>query len=805
MLARPTNLSENQAAHYYEQDDYYTLKEASNFEAYWYGRGAKALGLTGAIDPRDFQTLLAGYSPQGRCLHAKPIDSDNHRAGTDYTFNAPKTVSIAALVQGDDRLIAIHDHAVQTALEVKETRYAQARVWDASYKRQVKVCTGNLISAIYRHEVNRNQDPHLHSHDADLNATQVEGRWRAVANEQAVEHQKLLGQIYQNECAYGVRQLGYAIEPRPHGQFELKGYAPEAIAAFSTRRQEIEAFIAGQGESESPRAYQRAALQTRQRKTHLPRSQVHQQWQDKIQQHQLQLPEIPEPAGAIATSEPAVAEQLVQSSIALLVEEQTTFTREQLEHQILETYLGRCPFRELAAAIDHSPDLVPSGSEFTTPEKFQRLQALDTLLGFEPHAEDEVGQTSQIGRDFNSESSRRDDSGLTEAERSSAALRASTIDLERCLTAFDQPDWLSECNASAIICGIRAIGHEHGLERYSTPVANTLDSITNTIAQFRAVVKNLEHAANELARQAEKKQQEAYADRILPIASALFGQHSATGQAVEQPDGTWVVAWGDYTIALAQDQGAIDESLSVSAIDRGELLRSSVWVDGRSQVEVTGLAATDVAAFAQLEGFLPQWQQQRWVTEVAPIAAAGLNLSGELEWVGEHHTVHYQPHEQQLMVQDTGGEPLLIAHWDGDRWLDQGSRLQEADVRHFQDHVWPQVQAIQQQQRQEWVTTQTRIALAYFKQQAQAGRSRQNAAGEGVVEWGDYQMVRGRDDAGEYFALRETDRGELVQQRPKQAAIEMGNGLTPEDGEALDHLGQWLAKQKQKSQSQLQI
>lgn len=52
MLARPTNLSENQAAHYYEQDDYYTLKEASNFEAYWYGRGAKALGLTGAIDPK---------------------------------------------------------------------------------------------------------------------------------------------------------------------------------------------------------------------------------------------------------------------------------------------------------------------------------------------------------------------------------------------------------------------------------------------------------------------------------------------------------------------------------------------------------------------------------------------------------------------------------------------------------------------------------------------------------------------------------------------------------------------------------
>lgn len=56
MLARPTNLSENQAAHYYEQDDYYTLKEASNFAAYWHGKGAMALGLQGAIVPKLIKT-----------------------------------------------------------------------------------------------------------------------------------------------------------------------------------------------------------------------------------------------------------------------------------------------------------------------------------------------------------------------------------------------------------------------------------------------------------------------------------------------------------------------------------------------------------------------------------------------------------------------------------------------------------------------------------------------------------------------------------------------------------------------------
>ncbi|NEQ23252.1 MAG: hypothetical protein F6K28_29680, partial [Microcoleus sp. SIO2G3] len=549
----------------------------------------------------------------------------------------------------------------------------------------------------------------------------------------------------------------------------------------------------------------RAALQTRQRKTHLPRSQVHQQWQDKIQQQQLQLPDIPEYDGPIAPGEPAVTKQLVQSSIALLVEEQTAFTREQLEHQILETHLGRYPFRELAAAIDHSPDLVPIGSEFTTPEKFQRLQELDTLLGFEPHAEDEVGQTSQIGRDFDAESSRRNNSGLTEAERSSDAVGTSTSDLEQCIAAFDQPDWTAECDASAIVYGIRATGREHGLERYGTSVTSTLNSITSAVAQFRAVVADIEYAADELARrQAERQQQ--YADQVLPIASALFGQQSAAGLAVAHPDGIWVVAWGDYTITLQQDHGAIDESLSVAATDRGELVRSTIWTDGHQQLEVTGLLATDVAAFAELEDLVPQWQQQRWVETVAPIASAALNLSGELELVGEDLTVRYHPQSNLLTVQVEETELLLQAQWDGDRWIDQGSQLQEADVRHFQDHVLPQVQAIQQQQHQEWVERNTRVAMAYFNRQSKANQSHQNSAGEWEVTWGDYQLVLGQDQSGEYFALRATGRGDLVQQRPGQAAIEVGAGLTTQDGEAWNSVRQWLQSQhRPQRQSQLEL
>ena len=84
----------------------------------------------------------------------------------DYTFSAPKSVSIASLIQKDKRVIAAHDSAVKTALEVLENRYAQTRVRHGPGIRE-KVTTGNLIAATFRHETSREQDPQLHTHCSD--------------------------------------------------------------------------------------------------------------------------------------------------------------------------------------------------------------------------------------------------------------------------------------------------------------------------------------------------------------------------------------------------------------------------------------------------------------------------------------------------------------------------------------------------------------------------------------------------------------------------------------------------------------
>ena len=235
------NVSASQAENYYESDDYYTQGDPDlQSDTQWQGNGAQKLNLTGSVDKTIFQQLLHGQTPEGKSLHSKAIKADNHRAATDYTFSAPKSVSIAALIQKDKRVIAAHDSAVKTALVILENRYAQTRVRGGPGIRE-RVQTNNLIAATFRHETSREQDPQLHTHCVVIAATQLaNGKWQSLSNDDVLNNQKLLGEIYQNELAYQLRQSGYEIEPNGSGQFECKGYDEDLLDLFSTRTQQIE-------------------------------------------------------------------------------------------------------------------------------------------------------------------------------------------------------------------------------------------------------------------------------------------------------------------------------------------------------------------------------------------------------------------------------------------------------------------------------------------------------------------------------------------------------------------------------------
>ncbi len=133
--------SPSQSASYYERDGYYAKDSPEHRAASaWAGRGAEALGLEGPVDPDVFKAVLAGEVPDGsgRRLGRRVGDGEiRHRPGRDLTFSAPKSVSLAALVGGDDHIVEAHDRAVGRALDWFERNAAETRVQDPATGRMV--------------------------------------------------------------------------------------------------------------------------------------------------------------------------------------------------------------------------------------------------------------------------------------------------------------------------------------------------------------------------------------------------------------------------------------------------------------------------------------------------------------------------------------------------------------------------------------------------------------------------------------------------------------------------------------------
>jgi len=283
-----------QGVSYYERDGYYAQEDPAHREASaWAGKGADALGLSGSVDPDVFGEILEGTVPDGsgRRLGRRLGDGTiEHRPGRDVTFSAPKSVSIAALIGGDGRIVAAHDAAVKRTLAWIEENVVETRTMDPGSGRMVRTGDQKAVIATFRHEVSRNLDPQLHTHAVVANMVQGgDGKWRTMANERLYASKMLIGALYRAELARGLEALGYGIEKtHADGRFEIAGGPGRSpvpcsvIDAFSTRRAEIEAAMAAQGlgdPADNQRLAQRAALMTRAHKRDVDRNALHESWQ----------------------------------------------------------------------------------------------------------------------------------------------------------------------------------------------------------------------------------------------------------------------------------------------------------------------------------------------------------------------------------------------------------------------------------------------------------------------------------------------------------------------------------------------
>lgn len=371
---------------YYQQDE---VRSA------WGGTGAAYAGLSlgGEISRSDFTRLLDGKvadfagdrAGEERLLGRAQIDKETgertieHRAGWDFTFAAPKSVSIGSEVFGKEEIREAHETGVRAAMDFLERHAAQARVNGETVK------TGNLVYAKFEHSISRDIDPQAHTHVIIANATNHEGKWYSLSNEKLLDLRTAADQIYKNEMARELQAKGYELSFDAKGGFEISSYSKEQLNTFSKRSETIDAHLRAQGIDPENATYserQKATLDTRQGKD-APDSAVAQrgQWQEQAREHDIHAPD--------ASREPlardhAAGNEALTKALAHITEREAAFSAKDLYKASAQFSEGRATYAQLEKAISdaqrHGTLIERSDGKFTTREMVQAEKSMAKAL-----------------------------------------------------------------------------------------------------------------------------------------------------------------------------------------------------------------------------------------------------------------------------------------------------------------------------------------------------------------------------------------------------------------------------------------
>jgi len=352
------------AASYFAKDNYYTQHEEG--PSHWFGAGADRLGLAGAVEAGRFKQLLEGRIDADTLLGRGNGEQRQHLHGWDLTFSAPKSVSLAALVGGDERLIAAHDAAVREALG-----WLQDKALTTRSREQGEITeqhTGMMLAAVFRHDLSRAAEPQLHSHAVVMNATLgSKDQWQSIHSIRLYVGAKEAGERYQQALAVRAAELGYGIVPSRNGTFELTGVPRELSQLFSSRAQAIEARLAAQGLTRATATglqREQATLLTRGAKPEVDRARQRSQDRALARTHGLDLERFVAQAKErsraqdhgreSAQARPQTSEtalRAVREAAATLSERDAAFTDQNLQKRARVMALGLADARQIEQGI----------------------------------------------------------------------------------------------------------------------------------------------------------------------------------------------------------------------------------------------------------------------------------------------------------------------------------------------------------------------------------------------------------------------------------------------------------------------
>jgi conjugative relaxase-like TrwC/TraI family protein len=235
---------ESAKRYYYEKDPLYSGDGENNSK--WIGGGCKDYGVQegSRIRKNDYLNLIEGRDRQGikqvqSTWTSKDGQRTDHRAGVEFPFGDPKSVSIVEHILGGEGIREVREKAIEQVVRYIDAHYIAYRETRNGKTRVVRA-PGHGIFTSYAHSTSRANDPHSHTHLMVANMVRrPDGKWRALHNDMLYDHQSFIFAMYHSYMAKGLADLGYQIENKGKGEYEIAGVPREVRELFSKRSHQI--------------------------------------------------------------------------------------------------------------------------------------------------------------------------------------------------------------------------------------------------------------------------------------------------------------------------------------------------------------------------------------------------------------------------------------------------------------------------------------------------------------------------------------------------------------------------------------
>jgi Ti-type conjugative transfer relaxase TraA len=294
----------------------------------------------GEVKAGELALMLQGFHPKtGEKLASNAGQS--HKPGWDFTFSAPKSVSMVWALGGVEIRESVKQaqaKAVESALSFLEQHAFSSRDRNDSFEKIDKV-----LAVAYEHGTSRELDAQLHTHlvtanlgmrsDGTICAIDFDSRWKMAA-----------GAVYRAKLAHEMKMLGFSIHHEGKGSFGIVGIQKSICDVFSTRQKQILSYAQETGFT-SHQGMKIATLATRQTKQfNESRASLIDRWEELGRKNGID-------STNIQHLRTFVPQQLTMPTHAqmfeLMTEKMSTFTPMQLHHAVAVAAQGIMDVNEI--------------------------------------------------------------------------------------------------------------------------------------------------------------------------------------------------------------------------------------------------------------------------------------------------------------------------------------------------------------------------------------------------------------------------------------------------------------------------